>query len=222
LVLKTAQAIRELGFTAALVYGTSRVLERWSSRVRLRRYLIVKQDRDLLPNMPAGYQVRQLLPGDTALGSIDVGPDVQNYRFNQGAECLSAWRGNEICGVIWLVRGGFGEDEVKADFVSPDGDCWDLGLYVAPAYRTGRAIVALWAAAKGWMNDNTCGSSWSRIADRNAASLASQRRLGATSEGSIWFLTVGQYEASFSRRFGGFGMRRAPNRRRFEFLSPQR
>lgn len=200
--------IQLLGVATVASYAIGRLAVR-SGLLVYYRYAIIATPRSAMPAMPAGFQVRALMPAELSTHSIDAPARVQHDRFAQGMTCLGAFnKSGALVGVTWLAAGGLVEDDVNVRFVVPDGCCWDTGLWIAPRYRLSRAFAALWAGTAEWMAANGLEHSYSRIADYNLPSILSHKRMGAVTLGYHSFIKIGRWQYSnatrprFVRRIG--------------------
>jgi len=168
-----------------------------ANRCRLFCYCIVAQP---VPNKPlpapklgSSLTVRQLFEGDPALSAFPRPQAVFKARFQQGAVCYAAFRGDEPAGYIWFTLGPYEEDEVRCVFHThpKDNTAWDFDVYVAPPFRFTSAFIRLWNTACAHMREHDVQWTMSRISAFNANSIASHRRLGAQDLGRLTFLTLG-------------------------------
>lgn len=121
-------------------------------------------------------------------------------RFAAGSQCLFIAKDGELLGYLWLHRGPYREDEVRAVFTPEPAErsAWDYDVYVAPAYRLGRTFSRLWEAAN---NDLRAGGvCWchSRISAFNTSSIAVHEKLGARRIGWACFLCLGRLQVMVS------------------------
>jgi hypothetical protein len=104
--------------------------------VHYHRYRLIAVPLSAMPSMPKGYEA--VIAGDADLaGHIDANAATMSHRRRCGAEAVSVTYKNEIVGVTWLVAGPFVEDEVRAEWVPPEGMAWDTGMWVRPDRRNG-------------------------------------------------------------------------------------
>lgn len=175
-----------------------------SGRCRLVRYFVVAQPvpANGLAQLRLGKSlaVRRLSDGDPALNMLPREQPVYRQRFEQGAICYGAFRGEELIGFIWFVLGPYEEDEVLCRFepCPPGKVAWDFDVYVRPEYRLSRAFVALWDAALKHMADDGVEWTASRISAFNPMSVLAHRRLGARVLGRITFFRCGPLQVMLS------------------------
>lgn len=187
-------SLKMLGVAGVLSYAAARLATK-AGIVGYRRFVLVSVPLAEMPTMPRGFSVREMTL-ETLLGlHIDVSPSVQANRFEQGLTCLGAFNAkNVLVGVIWVGSGPYIESIVHVRFAVPKDAAWDTGLWIAPQYRLGRGIAALWAGTAEWMrrHDRQCSISW--IADYNLPSLLSHRRMGATTIGYLTAIRFFQWQ----------------------------
>lgn len=198
IVVAGLNTIQMLGLAGALSYGIARVLS-GTRAIAFHRYAIVCQPRSGLPEMPRGFRVEELDRAQLARHSVDIDPAVQARRFDEGLTCLGSFDlKGRLTGLIWLRAEMHLEDEVAVRFILPAHCCWDTGLWVAPQFRLGRSLAALWAGAGNWMDRHGAAYSLSRVSDYNLAALLSHRRMGAVVLAHHSFLKLGSWQ--WSRR----------------------
>lgn len=117
-------------------------------------------------------------------------------RFEQGAKCLAAFKEEQFIGFLWLLIGGYQEDEVRARYIPlPAGQAaWDFDVYVAPDFRLGFTFPRLWDEANSMLNKKGIRWTCSRISAFNVGSLESHARLGTVSLGSAIFFCLARWQ----------------------------
>lgn len=195
---------RELGLREALLYATDQALARTSGgRVRMIRYAIVAQ--------PVATATPATLRPDGQTQIVDVAadhplvagfprpPQVIAQRYRDGARCLAATHGGRFAGFLWWQLQGYEEDEVHCHYRLFDADrcAWDFDVHVEPAYRLGRTLARLWAAAHARLAADGVAWTFSRIALSNRASLAAHARLGAVECTRATFLRIGPLQLAW-------------------------
>lgn len=159
------------------------------------RHVLVAVPVASLPAMPRGYSVRPLTPEELAPHRIDADTVTQAGRFAAGMTCLGLFdRHGAMPGVTWLCRDVHEETVLRIRFRLPAGMAWDGGLWIDEERRMGRAFVAIWAGVRAWLEAEGLTGTISSIADYNAASLASHRRLGARTVGTVSVLRIGRWQ----------------------------
>jgi len=206
LAARFRDAIQRLGWVTGVVSVIADAVARLSGgRCRLVRYRLLVQPVVSNPapvgRLGRGLRIREAERGDPVLGQMERPAATIASRFEQGARCLVALRGDELVGCIWWIEGPYIEDEVRCVFIpQPAGRAlWDFDVYVAPAHRFGPAFARLWNAAIGRMRQAGFEWSCSRISAFNATSLRAHQRLGARVVGSRSYLCVGPLQLSLSR-----------------------
>ena len=186
--------LKMLGVAGVASYAAARLATK-AGIFGYRRFALVSVPLSEMPAMPRGFTVRELTLEILSELPIDVSPEVQADRFAQGLTCLGAFNARDILvGVTWLGTGAYTESIVHVRFAVPQNAAWDTGLWIAPQYRLGRGIAALWAGTAEWMtrHDRQCSISW--IADYNLPSLLSHRRMGATTIGHLTAVCFVQWQ----------------------------
>lgn len=195
---KARDAIRAFGVADGLLYGTDRVFRAvFMSRARVFKYYFVAQpvaERPWLPpGRPVGVSVRAVCSGDVELRKFPRPAEVIRARFEQGGNCLAAYKGDMFLGFIWFNLGLYREDEVRCSFLPlPRGEAsWDYDVYVDSRYRMGRLFARLWDELNSRLRSDDIRWTVSRISAFNAESRKSHDRLGAVVIGSAVFLRLG-------------------------------
>lgn len=177
--------LKMLGVAGVLSYAAAKLAAK-AGILGYRRFVLVSVPLSMMPTMPRGFVVREMMPETLSGLQIDVSTSVQADRFDQGLTCLAAFNANDILvGVIWIGSGPYTESIIHVRFAVPQDAAWDTGLWIAPQYRLGRGIAALWAGTAEWMKRHDRRRSISWIADYNLPSLLSHRRMGATTIGHL-------------------------------------
>lgn len=178
-------SLKMLGVAGVLSYAMARLAAR-AGIVGYQRFVLVSVPLSKMPAMPRGFIVRESTFEALSGLQIDVPQPVQADRFEQGLNCLGAFNAKDnLVGVIWVGVGPYTECVVHVRFAVADDAAWDTGLWIAPQYRLGRGIAALWAGTAEWMQRHDRQRSISWIADYNLPSLLSHRRMGATTIGHL-------------------------------------
>ncbi|MFT3967174.1 MAG: hypothetical protein QM690_14965 [Sphingobium sp.] len=165
------------------------------------RHLLVAVPAEHLPAMPRGYSARPLRPEELAGHRIDADAATQAERFAAGMTCLGLFdRHDALLGVTWLGRDMHEETVLRIRFRLPSGSAWDGGLWIDEERRIGRAFPALWAGVRQWLEAEGLHQTISSIADYNAASIASHRRLGARVIGQVGVIRIGRLQCTLGGR----------------------
>jgi hypothetical protein len=178
-------SLKLLGLAGIVSYAAARLAAK-AGMLGYSRLMLVAVPVAGMPAMPKGFRVQPIAPEALLNHAIDISPDVQRLRFDQGMTCLAAYnRKDELVGITWVGSGPFREDAMPIRFHVPDNAAWDAGLWIAPRHRLGRGFAALWAGTASWLRDN--GKEWSMswIADYNLPSLLSHKRMGAMTVGRV-------------------------------------
>ncbi|MGH6689333.1 MAG: GNAT family N-acetyltransferase [Gammaproteobacteria bacterium] len=206
--LDTARAaVRRMGLLDGSLFALSRLLDRISGgRLRLFKYQFVAQPVAtvaLLPEPgPQGIRVRAVSPADSVVAAFPRPAAVIAARFDAGATCLVAMKGEHFAGFLWLAEKRYMEDEVRCLYVlRPDNDAaWDFDVYVVPELRLTRTFLRLWSAANEFLTARGYRWSLSRISAFNPTSMAVHHRLGLQRLGAGIFVRAGKIQISFLTR----------------------
>jgi len=133
------------------------------------------------------------------VGAFPRPPAVIAARFDSGAQCLVARKGERFVGFLWLKPQEYVEDEVRCIYTlqPPDRTAWDFDVYVDPQFRLSKAFVRLWDTAHATLRRE--GRTWtmSRIVVFNRESIRAHARLGAVRVCSALFLAGRRWQVSF-------------------------
>lgn len=206
--------IRELGPLTAFLYVLDRLLRHVSTQSGVSYYLFVAQPLAEKPRLPPtrgkSFTFRVLQAYEPVLDSLDRPTAVLRERFDQGAQCLLATKNEALVGCIWFVRGVYAEDEVRVDYLLPQGgQCvWDFDVFVTESERIGFLFAKQWDAFDALLKPQGIRYTVSRINAFNQRSVASHRALGAKDCGSALFLRLGRLQWMLSNQspfiaFGG-------------------
>jgi GNAT superfamily N-acetyltransferase len=206
LVSGLRQTLRELGPGEAMCYWADRALDRLSGgHCRLVRYALAVQPLSMDEKRLATggkFEIRAVDRAEAQHLDFDRPREIIDFRFEQQAHCIVAFRDGEIAGFIWVLTGAYHEDEVDCWFVpEPAGKVgWDLDVFVHPRYRVGTLFARLWAHANRYLLDQGCLASASRIAMTNHTSRAVHGRLGAREVRTASFLRLGPLQFTLVTR----------------------
>lgn len=165
------------------------------------RFGIVVVDAARLPGLPRGYSWRLLGPQELAAHRIDVDAAAQSARFAEGLQCLATFdRNGALAGVSWMGKRSHEDPQYGVRYLLPANAAWDTGLWVPEDKRMTRAFSAVWAAMGEWLAREGLDCTISSIADYNAASIASHRRLGARRLRTITVLRLGALQLTMGAR----------------------
>lgn len=168
--------------------------------LKLDRYYLVAQPVAKASLLPPGrgkkIEVRLIHEQDEIAELSPRPAAVIQARFEQGAKCLAAFKEERFIGFLWLLFGGYQEDEVRARYIPlPAGRAaWDFDVYVAPDFRLGLTFPRLWDEANCMLNKKGVRWTCSRISAFNVGSLESHARLGTVSLGSAIFFCAGGWQ----------------------------
>ena len=197
------ETLRQIGWLDTALYGLARLLERGSNgRWRLFKYRLVAQT--VLPPQLSAARGRaidvRLIEQATHIGSgFPRDARVIAARFDQGASCLVALRGSELCGFLWWTTGAYQEDQVRARFaLASSTAAWDFDVNVLPPYQLSLAFARLWDEANALLSARGVRWSCSRISSFNGGSLRAHTRLGAVTLGSAVFVCLGSWQWTFA------------------------
>ena len=187
-----------------LLYWLHRLLQRLSGgRAGIVPYLFYAQP---VPEQPPARRASGGARGErvtTRACLPDVLPRPEAViaeRLASGSRCLFLAKDSELVGFLWLHRGPYREDEVRAVFAPKPAAsaAWDFDVYVAPAYRLSRAFGRLWDAANEELRSEGVRWCHSRISAFNLSSIAVHEKLGARQVGWAGFLCLGGFQLMVS------------------------
>lgn len=199
LSVRLCQAIRELGWFTTVCYAASVFAERWTGGYcAVFKYDLLAQAVAPARAHRTGARtitVRDVAHDEAAPALLLRATPVIRRRYGQGAECLAAFRGDELLGFMWYVCGPYDEDEVRARFV-PIGahGAWDFDIEILPPHRMGMAFARLWEAANARLHARGVRWSYSRISAFNVASRLAHQRAGAVRIGRALFVRTGRWQ----------------------------
>lgn len=197
MIRKAVKATLELGVFDGLLYGLSQTLSRLGADIEIHRHELMAQPVSsaplLRPNRGRTLSVREISPGDPAIGTMPLTKEVVEFRFAQNCVCLGAFKGDALVAYLWLCFGAYEEDVVRCRFVpSPASNTvWDFDVYVFPRYRVGLAFARLWDETQSYLRAHGISWTYSRISPFNQQSLNAHRRLAAQCVGRALFLRRG-------------------------------
>ena len=198
MAIRVRHTIAQLGWLNAALYALARLLGQLSGGSwALHRYHFVAQyvgDMPLTPVRGLDIDVRV----DNA-GAIPDGcprpADVVRQRYAQGARSLTAWRGGELAGFLWLILDAYQEDEVRARYrLASSRASWDFDVWVRPDQRLGWVFLRLWESARHHLRQQGVRWTCSRISAFNPASLRAHARIGTVRLGGALFLRCGAWQ----------------------------
>jgi len=212
---RLCRLVSELGTLTAFLYLLDRLLRLISRQWGIFLYHFVAQPLAERPRLPPtrgkAFTFRLLQNYEPILASLDRPEAVLRHRFVQGAQCLLATKNEALVGCIWFVHKAYAEDEVRVDYVLPQGGrcVWDFDVFVAEPERLGFLFAKQWDAFDALLKPLGVRYTVSRINAFNQRSIASHRALGAQDCGWALFLRLGplQWMLSNQRPFIAFGGR---------------
>jgi len=188
------RGLRTAGGRAAALWLLQALLRRLLPRLGLVCYCCVAQP--VPASAPPGkergqqYAFRLMSRYEPVLQALPRPTPVLQQRFEQGAQCLLATRGQVLAGCIWLARGCYAEDTVQVDYLLPADCAWDFDVYVAPSERLGVLFARQWQVALALLRQSGTRFSLSRIDLLNQASLSAHARLGSITLGWAVFVRL--------------------------------
>jgi len=145
------------------------------------------------------FEIRRIKEDDPVLLSL-LTSEICQYRFQQNAVCIGAFKDNHPVALLWFTPSTYHEDEVRADFIPPESGCWDFGVHIEPEYRLTRAFSNLWISSTEIMKEMGYTDSLSRISAFNPGSLKAHMRMGAVLLGKAIFINIGPVQFCCSTR----------------------
>ena len=201
---KLREPIRLFGWLDGSLYFVGWVLAKLSlGHIFLFKYYFVAQpvsEHPMLARPSNDITIFDVPKLDPLVARFPRPAAVIEARYEQGARCFAAVKGEEFIGFAWIVFKRYDEDEVRCQFEPLPGDraAWDFDIHVEPKYRVGRAFLRLWDAVHAFLRENHYQWTLSRISAFNPHSLASHARLGTVALGSAVFVRVGAAQLMFS------------------------
>lgn len=210
---------REFGFGAGLLYLLDRLLGRLSPSLGLQVYEFMVQpigDKPLLPpNLSKNLTMRAIVEGDPEVAQMPAREEIKAQRFEQGAQCLGAYRKGELLGYLWYAQGRYQEDEVRCDYLVPDtaSSIFDFDFFVLPKYRMGIGFMGVWHGANLMLAERGIRHTFSRMTRFNVASRRAHARLGARCVGRAVFFKAWGAELMLATLSPFIAFTRGPNQR---------
>lgn len=193
---KLTSPFKEFGLFAGLIYLFDQAIARLSTSLRLFFYELMIQpiplDAFLPARITASLEFREIKRQDPDLEKIQVPREIIEFRFDQGAICLGAYKEQELIGYIWFSFETYAEDEVRCTFVlhPKDESVFDFDLYVFPDYRLGYGFVSLWDGANVFLRNQGVRYTYSRLSRFNTSSRRAHAHLGWKCVGRCLFLKI--------------------------------
>lgn len=197
---KITGPFREFGATAGALYALDRVMSGISPRLRLLNFELMAQpipDQDLIPErLSRSMEIRELHPGNPDLARLPVPAEIIDYRFDQDAICLGAYKKGEFIGYIWFCFNQYREDEARCiyELTPADRTVFDFDLYLFPKHRMGLGFVGLWNGANRYLRDRGVYCSYSRIDRYNLATRKAHAHFNWKRVARALFLKMGKTE----------------------------
>ena len=195
---KAAGPFRAFGFIDGALYAADRVLR--SAATGLYVYDLMAQpisDQPLLaPNRLKNLRFALIGCGHPDIERMPARTDIKAMRFEQGAECLGAYRNDVLIGFVWFCTPVYREDEVRCTYrlMQPECSVFDFDMYVFPEYRMGTAFMAVWHGANTFLSQRGVTHTFSRVTRFNVGSRRAHAQLGAVRIGVASFLKLGRVE----------------------------
>jgi hypothetical protein len=201
MIAKIRSLFRELGVVTTISYAFARLLQRLL-KLDMIHYHFYAQPISRTPRVPerksSQYVFELLHQNSTLLTQLDRPDYVIENRFDQGAVCIAARKGDLFLGCIWLIKNRYVEDEVRAVYHFPDSTVWDFDVYVSPTKRLTPLFAALWDKADSWIKSQGAQASLSRISAYNASSIRAHVSSGAKKIGWMIAIRGNRYQLTFS------------------------
>jgi hypothetical protein len=202
---RIGKMLQEWGWFNVILFLLNKFLVMVSrGNVRLYRYYLVAQPVKKTSLLPLGrgrkINIRLIDEQDEIIRHFPRPAAAIESRFKQGAKCLVAFKEEQFIGFLWLLVGGYQEDEVRALYtpLPIKQAAWDFDVYVAPDFRFGLAFPRLWDEANRLLTENEIQWSCSRISAFNTASLGAHAHLGTIPLGSTIFFCAGRWQLTFA------------------------
>jgi hypothetical protein len=201
---KITSSRKKMGFFDTSIYVLHKALQKENDRkIRLYKYYFIVQpilNNNTLKSKQSAFIIREIFSDDPCVKYFPRLPEIIRGRFDQGANCLAAFKNGEFVGFIWLILGSYEEDEVRCRFTPfPESKTsWDFDVYVEPKYRISTAFVRLWDAANGFLQERGISWTMSRISAFNFTSRAIHTKMGGQVVGSAYFMIIGRFQLMFA------------------------
>src|SRR5207302_474415 len=116
-------------------------------------------------------QFAEIREGDSAISLMPARPEVKAERFKQGAQCLGAYRKDDLLGYLWFCTSRYEEDEVRCTYILTEQarSVFDFDLVVVPKHRMGIGFMALWHGANLYLHQRGIRYTFSRLTRFNVA-----------------------------------------------------
>lgn len=192
-------SLGQLGGLNGSLYCISRMLQRLSAdRWDLYKYQFVAQTVAAAPlcgKRGRDIHVYRYAHRDELPCGYPRPAAVLRQRDAQGAVSLAAFREDCLAGFLWILFGGYQEDEVRARYIlaSPHSS-WDFDVWIDPEERLGLTFARLWDEANLLLRARAVRWTCSRISAFNSASLRAHGRIGTVRLGTATFLRCGRWQ----------------------------
>jgi hypothetical protein len=196
---RIARSIKQLGWHNAGLHALARSLA-WASggRWTLHKYRFVAQSTavgGLSRGRGKKIEVRLYRRHSELPLAYPRPREVLRQRYEQGAQSLAAFSGEQLIGFLWLLYHSYQEDEVRARYTLASAQAaWDFDVWIRPEDRLGFAFARLWDEANGLLRAHSVRWSCSRISAFNSSSLNAHARIGTVILGSATFLRCGRWQ----------------------------
>jgi hypothetical protein len=144
------RAVKEIGWINTFLYYSNRILKAFlGSRVQIvKYYLLVQKVRDVsILSHSRGNNINVVeVSADNAVRNQFPHRDKIEFRYQQGAHCLCAYKNEEFIGYHWLSLGHYLDDNIRAKFLllPEEKAAWNFDLYINPEHRLGFAFAKIW------------------------------------------------------------------------------
>lgn len=201
-IARVRDDLRRMGLGGWLVHASSKLVARLSfGRVRvlaLRFYVQPVARARLLPPRRAADSIRVEPVTRQAFTAEDFGrpADAIRDRFDDGAVCIAAVKGDALLGFMWLQQDVLRERLVRCRLHALPADrvAWDFDFHIEPQYRLGRLFARLWDRAFDTLRERGIDATVSWIRFENRSSEHAHLRLGARRLGWAVFVTAFEHQ----------------------------
>lgn len=217
IAMRLQHTLKALGWPTALLYWLAQAIHRASGgRWQLHAYRYVAQQvrqRALLGAQGSDIDIRCMTAGAPLPAGYPRAASVVAARHAQGARSLTAWRHGRLAGFLWLIDGGYDEDEVRVRFELPAHACWDFDVWVHPDERLGYVFARLWEGARQALRERRVLWTCSRISVFNPGSQRAHAAIGIKPLGSALFLRCGSWQWMVATKAPHFHLSRSASER---------
>ncbi len=202
MIKKVLDLQRQLGIVNTILFAINRILILSPFSFKVIKYYFAAQKLSSQPllsgNRGSKFRVLEIDRNDKN-NPCQRPESVIKDRYNQGANCLVAYKNTEFAGCLWYIKNRYKEDEVNCLYELPANDSvWDFDVYVEPKFRLSPVFLKLWDYTSDKLIKENRHWSLSRISAFNPNSLFSHKRMGAVIIGWAVFICLGAIQVTIA------------------------